>query len=213
MAQQDEIRLPSFIVFGPQSRPPPEEYLSYIRSCINNNDVFKPLKDAIYALPHTWKLYIDHSPQLLKTSGKQQLDLLWTWLETGESPWREQCPPGVLTTPLLVVLQIFQYIQFLKQHHISQQDLLKTTTTGGVHGYCGGFLAAAAIASAADDLQAMENLCIGLRVSVGIGAYSDLVDENETGEANTLVLRLKDPHQIDSMAAQFPKVGHVISPL
>ena len=201
--------LPSFICFGPQSRPPTPEYLTYLRQCINEDDHLKPLKDAIYALPHTWKLYIEHSPQLLTTAGKTSLDLLWNWLQTGDSPWKEQCPPGVLTTPLLVIVQSVQYVKYLEINHISHENLLQSVAVGGVHGYCGGFLCAAAVATASRLQDAVENFCTALRVSVGIGAYSDLVDANDDGKPNTLALRLKDERDADALAAEFPNVSHL----
>ena len=206
MNPKDQTEHPSFVVFGPQSRAPSSDYLAYIRTCIIENAALVPFRQAITELLETWNLYIAHSPLLKGTPGQLSIELLQNWLAFGESPWKERCPPGVLTTPLLVIIQVVQYLKYLETTGLRHEDLLQHAEKGGIHGYCGGFLLAAAAASAQDLPTVMKNFCAALRISVGIGAYSDLADQNDAGAANTLVLRLQDASQARSLVERYHQV-------
>ena len=82
---------------------------------------------------------------------------------------------GALTLPLLTIIEILQYFQFLQEANLYLHELLASVGKGaGVQGYCAGLLAGCCVAVSADETELVKKACKMLRLAVGIGAYGDL---------------------------------------
>ena len=115
---------------------------------------------------------------------------------------------GILTLPMLVVIQICQYFQYLELHGISHaQFLAQLRAGGGVQGYCGGLLPAIAIACSRDEAEVVENAAKAARIALAIGAYGELGDDESVPGATTIVVRLKRPGQGEEIIEKFPGVS------
>ncbi|KAL8726230.1 MAG: hypothetical protein Q9166_006855, partial [cf. Caloplaca sp. 2 TL-2023] len=112
---------------------------------------------------------------------------------------------GIVALPLLLVLQIGQYLRFLEFHGLYHTDFLhEIGDEGGIHGYCAGLASAIAIACSADEDEVVQHTAIVLRVLLAVGAYSEIFSETYDAGSTTLAIRLKYESQGDDLTSQFP---------
>ncbi|KAL8693000.1 MAG: hypothetical protein Q9218_002089 [Villophora microphyllina] len=137
----------------------------------------------------------------ISTSVKQLVE----WIETGGSLAITNAMSGCLTLPLLTIIQICQYFQYLQLQELKHSDFLKSLRHGGgLHGYCGGLLPAAAIAVSADEAELVLNAAKALHLAFIIGAYGDLGDDDPLGGPTNMVIRLKNAEQGEAMIQKYP---------
>lgn len=130
------------------------------------------------------------------------------WFKTGKSAAIAYSMSGILTLPMLVIIQICQYFQYLELHGITHaQFLAQLRAGGGVQGYCGGLLPAIAIACSRDEAEVVENAAKAARIALAIGAYGELGDDESVPGATTIVVRLKRPGQGEEILQKFPGVS------
>ncbi|KAL8998311.1 MAG: hypothetical protein Q9169_002625 [Polycauliona sp. 2 TL-2023] len=184
--------LPSAAFFNPQANPVTGEYLDCLRSYLQNQGRLRPLVDAIRTLPQTWEIYAHHRIDLASLAqGLHYAKLLADWIDGGNSVSVATAMSGCCALPLLTIVQIGQYFQFLDLKGTTHHQLLECLKTGGVHGYCGGLLPAIAVALSHDEAELAQNASIVLRIAMGIGAYGDLGDEGIEGGFSNMAIRLK----------------------
>ncbi|KAK0713556.1 putative polyketide synthase [Lasiosphaeria miniovina] len=124
---------------------------------------------------------------------------------------------GILALPLLTIIQVVQYFQYLGWRGIGHAQFLREIKAagGGAQGFCGGLLPAMAVAASRDEAEVVGNAARALRIALGIGAYGELGDdENEPGPT-TVVLRAKYEGQAGEIVARFPgaHVSAITDPL
>ena len=209
----DRVDLPSAAVFGPQSKEPTENYLQLIRAYLLNKEELALFVHIIRKLPDLWSLYSNHNSDISALShGPQDLLSLSNWIETGETGSISKCTSGVLSLPLLVIIQVSQYFQFLQESRIKHIDVILAVSNGaGVQGYCTGLLTAAAVACSADEVELVQNCCRALRLAVGVGAYSDLAIGADSIAFASLAVRLKYEGQAKEILRNFPCVSNLRS--
>ena len=205
----DQADLPAAAVFGPQSKQPRADYLQLLRAYICDKEELAPFVQAIRKLPDLWSLYSNHNSDLLALShGSRDLLLLSEWIETGASESISKPISGVLSLPLLLIVQVGQYFQFLQTHGINHIDLILAVQNGaGVQGYCTGLLMAAAVACSADENELVQNCCRALRLAVGVGAYSDLAIGTGSDTFASIAIRLKHEGQAEEILMDFRRVS------
>ena len=209
----DRVDLPSAAVFAPQSKEPKTEYLSPLREYLLKNSELSTFVQVIRELPDLWPLYSDHNPDLKALRhGLQGLQALSDWIETGSVNWIFKSTFGIVTLPLLTIIQIGQYFQFLQELRIKHGDLIRAVQSGaGIQGCCSGLITAIAVASSADEKELAQNACKALRVAVGVGAYSDLGVAGGPDAYALMVVRLKDEGQETQILEEFPVVSISLS--
>jgi hypothetical protein len=169
----------SAAIFCPQSKAHTTEYLASLHTFISQNEYLKPLLDDIRALEETWSIIASERVDIAALSqGPRFLSYLSTWARSGESSQLAATISGILALPLLVVVQITQYIQYLGSRNIKHAEFLQYLRhRGGVQGYCGGLLPAFAISCSKDEFEVIRNAAIAMRLALVIGAYGELGDD------------------------------------
>ncbi|KAI7976452.1 hypothetical protein EIK77_003267 [Talaromyces pinophilus] len=196
---------PSAAFFCPQNKPPKPSYLDLIRRYLRSNATLEPFRTAILdSLSITWDVLAKTNPGIAAmTQGPQYIQHFHDWIAATESPstssemqWTETMS-GMISLPLLTIMQIVQYFQYLETRQISHTQFVQEIRTGGAQGYCGGLLPAAAIASSCNEEEVIKNAGIALRLALAIGAYAELGDdENIPGPTTTYVSAITDPETI-----------------
>ena len=207
-ASHDE--LPSMAVFSPQSKAPQEGYLDELRSYLYGKAELRPLLDAIDDLPNAWSIFADYNSDIAALSqGKRYTQALSDWAMNGGSSGIANIKSGILSLPLLTIIQVVQYFQFLEIKKLRHSDFIaRLRERGGVQGYCGGLMPAIAIACSEDELEVATNASKAMRIALGIGAYGELGDDEKIEGPTTIVVRLKHPGQGKEIIEDFPKVRY-----
>ena len=199
----------SLAVFGPQSKQPTEEYLTQLRSFLIEKDELRPFVKVIKELSETWSLLAAHREDIATLKqGPEYLQILSNWMITGDVGTATTIMSSIFVLPLLTTIQIGQYFQFLELRGLRHHEFMRQVREGGggIQGYCGGLLPAAAISCSQNEADVVENVSKALRLAVCIGAYAELGDdENELGPTS-MVLRTKFDGQGEEIISKFPHV-------
>ena len=126
------------IVFGAQSKAPKEEYLSRLKRYLSAHPDLTSLKDEILKLPEIWTLFASQNKNTQGLEhGPQCLQALSEWVSEGITKFISESTFGTLTLPLLMIIEILQYFQFLQEANLYRHELLASVGKGaGVQGYC-----------------------------------------------------------------------------
>ena len=208
-APSDGHPLASVAVFCPQSKAPGEAYLNQLHSFIRQNKHLEPFVQHMLKLHDVWTILAEQRQDIADLGqGPRYLQNMSEWLKTGKSAPIAYSMSGILTLPMLVIIQICQYFQYLELHGITHaQFLAQLRAGGGVQGYCGGLLPAIAIACSRDEAEVVENAAKAARIALAIGAYGELGDDESVPGATTIVVRLKRPGQGEEIIGRFPGVS------
>nr|BCD52390.1 polyketide synthase SptM [Aspergillus sp.] len=166
------------VLFGPQSADI-EEAVSCIQAFVRENPSATYLIDIIQSLPSIWPAIQDSWVPLAQIDGKRQLETLGSLFGGGAAT----VPPkssNILITPLTVLQHIVELCRLRKRGSSLQIK--------DVQGFCVGFLAATAVASAHDETQFRSIVAKVIRLAVCVGALVDL-NELERGRAASLAVR------------------------
>jgi hypothetical protein len=204
----DSGNLLSAVVFGPQSKEPKPEYLVRIRDSLYSNEDLAPFITAISELPKLWAFFQSQNRDAASlTHGLQGLQALADWISTGASSWICKATHAMVALPLLGIIQVTQYFEYLSSHRIRHRDVIRMTKKGaGIQGYCSGFFMAAALATSEDEIDLVQKASNALRLAVAVGLYSDLATLNDQHAQGTMVIHLKSPGQLDEILTSYPKV-------
>ena len=114
---------------------------------------------------------------------------------------------GILSLPLLTIIQVVQYFQFLEVKKLRHTDFIaRLRDRGGVQGYCGGLMPAIAIACSANEAEVATNAAKAMAIALGVGAYGELGDDENIKGPTTIVVRLKYAGQGEEIIRDFPDV-------
>jgi hypothetical protein len=207
----------SVAVFCPQSKAPGENYLIQLHSFLRNNKYLEPFVQTLLDLKDVWTILANEREDISDLGqGPRYMHHLSEWITTGKSSQIANCMSGIISLPLLVVIQICQYFQYLELHGMSHsQFMAQLRAGGGIQGYCGGLPPAIAIACSKNEAEVVENASIAVRIALAIGAYGELGDDESVPGATTIVVRTKRVGQGDELIEKFPGVsssyGHLSS--
>lgn len=202
--------LPSVLFFNPQSKAASEKYLVELKEYLCNKKELSRFVEAIRTLPEAWELVSGHGEKFSSLSqGPKCTQALSNWIGGVQNASSiVNTMSGCMALPLLTIIQLCQYFQYLGAKGVKHQQLLKTLAEGGgVQGYCGGLLPAVAIATSAQEEDLVENACRALRIALAIGAYADLGDEDSSAGPTNMVIRLKHEGQGDRILKDYPGVS------
>lgn len=199
----------SVVVFCPQSKAPGEGYLNQLHSFLRRSKHLEPFVENMLKLQEVWTILAEQREDIADLGqGLRHIQNMAEWFKTGKSSAIAYSMSGILTLPMLVVIQICQYFQYLELHGISHsQFLAQLREGGGVQGYCGGLLPAIAVACSKNEAEVVENAAKAARIALAIGAYGELGDDESVPGATTIVVRLKKAGHGDELIRKFPGVG------
>ena len=202
-------QMASVAVFCPQSKAPQESYLDQLHSYIRQNKHLKSLCQDIVGLKDAWSIFANQREDIAALAqGPRHMQNVADWITAGKSAPIANAMSGILSLPLLVIIQMGQYFQYLELHGVKHSDFLAHVRKGGgVQGYCGGLLPAVAIACSKDEAELVKNAAVTMRVALGIGAYGELGDDESIPGATTVVVRMKRVGQGDELVNRFPGVS------
>ena len=200
--------LPSMAVFSPQSKAPKEAYLDELRSYLCGKAELRPLLNAIEDLPNTWSYFAKYNSDIAALSqGLRYTQALSNWIKNGKSTNIANAMSGILSLPLLTIIQVVQYFQFLEVKKLRHSDFMeRLRDRGGVQGYCGGLMPAIAIACSKDETEVATNASKAMNIALGVGAYGELGDDENIEGPTTIVVRLKHEGQGEEIIKDFPDV-------
>lgn len=111
-------------------------------------------------------------------AGHKQLGDLDAWLRHGAALWKDDAPlPNIIVSPLLVLTQVAQYWRYLELQvaqtgeaaaavDVQARTLASSATKVEALGYCGGLLAALAVASAHDRAEFERYSAVAVRLAM-----------------------------------------------
>lgn len=128
--------------FSAQSRAPDEEYLSGLHSFLSQDKYGQLLLSEIANLKNSQicSIYATASNEItsLKRVPKY-VEILDDWITKRVSWPLCTARSGALALPLLVILQIGQYLRYLQHHELTHSEFLSSVgDSGGLQGFCGG---------------------------------------------------------------------------
>ena len=203
---------PSLLVFGAVSKAPKDDYLTRVRHFLSAHNDLTLFKQEIIELPKLWEMFTSHNKDLkVLDHGPSCLEALSDWVKVGTTHKLNEATFNILTLPLLTIIEVVQYFQFLQQSQLSHRDVLTHVGRGaGVQGYCAGLLTACAVAVSEDESELVNFACKCLRLAVGIGAYGDLGGmQVSKGPLTAVAARLAGDEQMDEIAKEFPTVSRL----
>ena len=203
---------PSLLVFGAVSKAPKDDYLTRVRHFLSAHNDLTLFKQEIIELPKLWEMFTSHNKDLkVLDHGPSCLKALSDWVKVGTTHKLNEATFNILTLPLLTIIEVVQYFQFLQQSQLSHHDVLTHVGRGaGVQGYCAGLLTACAVAVSEDESELVKFACKCLRLAVGIGAYGDLGGmQVSKGPLTAVAARLAGDEQMDEIAKEFPTVSRL----
>ena len=202
-------QMPSVALFCPQSKAPEDGYLDQLHSFLTGHDYMEPFRREIINLKDFWPTLAHEREDIAAlTQGPRYLQNLAEWITTGKSTLVSGVMSGILSLPLLVIIQISQYFEFLELQGIKHSEFVaQLRKGGGIQGYCGGLPPAIAVACSKDEKEVLENASVAMRISLAIGAYGELGDDENIPGATTIVVRLKRVGQGEDLITRFPGVS------
>ena len=168
--------IPSLLVFGPVTEFPSQDILTELRQELIKNPRLSTFKSAVENLPGFWQTLIDSDPGLSRVPGAEYLGDLRRWiLDGGLFPHHLDQPPNVYALPVTVILQVTQYFRYLGWLGVddAHRRVMDGVQSGGIQGFCGGFLSAIAVSTSEKEADIGAVAAISLRLAVSIGAYVD----------------------------------------
>ncbi|KJZ75225.1 hypothetical protein HIM_05419 [Hirsutella minnesotensis 3608] len=203
-----DSRSPSAAFFCPQSKAPDAEYLAGLHASLKSTQPGRRLLEHVAALEADgiWNVFAEARADVRALSqGPQYVDMLRDWAVHGTGGPLAAARSGIVALPLLVILQIGQYLRYLQAHGMSHEVFLESVrNAGGLQGYCGGLPSAIAISCGTNETEVVDNAAAAMRILLGIGAYGEAADESNGAGSTTLALRLKYEGQGDDLTSHFP---------
>ncbi|KAL8933262.1 MAG: hypothetical protein Q9211_005878, partial [Gyalolechia sp. 1 TL-2023] len=205
-AQHRPNHLASVAIFNPQSKAPQEGYLDQLQSFFARHAYFDNFRQDVFDLVNVWKMIAEQRDDIAALpQGQRHMQAMGDWIMNGKSGPVSNSMSGIITLPLLVIMQVGQYFQYLEVQGVKHCEFMESLRKGGgMQGYCGGLPPALAIACSKDEEEVLRNAATAMRIALAIGAYGELGDDESIPGATTLVVRTKQAGQGDELISQFP---------
>lgn len=127
--------------FCPQAAAPNEAYLNGLYSFLSQDEYGKMLLERVIDLKakEVWHIFAkDNDDVQSLTQGLEYIDMFHDWAVGGTARPLATARSGIVALPLLLVLQVGQYLRYLKANGIRHEDFIANIRPGGLQGYCGG---------------------------------------------------------------------------
>ena len=168
--------IPSLLVFGPLTEFPSQDTLAEVRQELIKNPRLSDFQSAVKNLPKFWQTLTDSDSSLCCVPGAEYLGDLCGWIvDGGPFPHHLGKIPNLYALPVTVIVQITQYFRYLSWLGVENAHglVLEGVQSGGIQGFCAGFLSAIAVSSSKTETEIGAVAAISLHLAVSIGAYVD----------------------------------------
>lgn len=205
------------LLFGPQFLSFTAESLAQLRAhCLESALLKEWVLRIVAELPLHWETIVPEFPSLKKLPGKQQLQDVAQCIHTGKPAATPFPFPNLLLCPLVVILQLKQYMRYreLVQPE-SEQGRFSDTDIESV-GFCTGLLSASAVSCSTTQEQLEKHGATAVRLAILIGAVVDAgnADADPGSESISLSAAWQTGSgrtELDRVLETFPKVQRPLS--
>lgn len=198
------MALPSMIAFGALAPSPASDRLDQLRNALLHCNSLKPVRKVIQELPLLWKALSDQDPSLHTIAGEAAAHHLAQWIIGASTAQIVDDKRNVTRMPLTTIIQIAQYVSYLRQcdEPLGHESITKSVAVGGgIQGFCVGLLSALAVASGKDEDDVGNFAAMSVRLAFCVGAYVDLDHHcnDSSSKPLTLVVRWKAPTTLEDV--------------
>ncbi|KAL5355001.1 hypothetical protein BJX96DRAFT_170252 [Aspergillus floccosus] len=180
--------LPTTFIFGPHIGTFTKQAMDKHVRPIAQGPHREWILEAIAGLPGYWEALLEKMPEVgAGLPGDKQLSDLDAWFRHGQTDMSPEAElPNIIITPLVVLIQLTQYWQYLEltqdtsagedlhANLVSQQEQQSETTSRFESlGFCGGMLSALAVASAHNRHELEKYGSVAVRLAMLLGALAD----------------------------------------
>lgn len=175
--------------------------------------------NALSTFPEIWEDLVTRIPKLQFSNGLQLLDELAKGFQSGSIQESLFPLPNVLLTPLTVIIQLTQYLAFLRAAlpDLNDSDELPLTITNSTEtlGLCSGMLSAFAAGFASSLAEVQQYGAIAVRLATLLGALVDAEEASleSDGSSMSFSVSRKGVGPGASMNEVLEKFPEVILPL
>ncbi|KAJ5519536.1 polyketide synthase [Penicillium expansum] len=176
------------LLFGPQALSSEASTLNALQTKIVTEERHRWIRHTVADLPSVLQSVLQHCPDLARqaTWASSELQQLSSWLNTGSrvAVIDASTLPNTILTPLVVITQLIQYIEYLDLIRSSPNDRddffpSNLQATSETLGLCTGILSALAVSSSNTRLQFETYGSVAIRLAMLIGLIVDSRDLSE----------------------------------
>ncbi|KAH8704876.1 hypothetical protein BGW36DRAFT_421463 [Talaromyces proteolyticus] len=172
------------LIFGPQFLSFGDEH-KHLRLTLVAPPSRQWVLETASQLSNHWATIIKDYPLLENIPVVDLLSDLVCWLETGTFFPKLASLPNALLTPLVVMTQLSQYLQYIDLVSPGTQDPHSVFSPNlEAVGFCVGLLSASAVASSTNYTSFYENATKAVRLAMLIGGFVDAYNSNASGRDN-----------------------------
>ncbi|RYP10954.1 hypothetical protein DL765_007957 [Monosporascus sp. GIB2] len=164
----------TILLFGPQFLLFTADSLAQLRAhCLESPGLYEWVLRTLAELPHHWATIEAAFPSFEQLSGEQQLNDVIEALRTGNAPEATFPLPNLLLCPLVVVLQLTQYLRYRDIVQPRDARLWQPDVKVESAGFCTGLLSAFAVSCSTTRKQLEQHGAAAVRLAMLIGAFVD----------------------------------------
>lgn len=203
---------PKVFLFGPQALGFDTKLFATLHSHLYGRWAL----DALSDLPDAWESLVKQVPKLQHVEGERLLRELHRALQTGSLPDSLFPLPNILLSPLVVIVQLTQYLAFVRSAFpgLADTDELPPSAMEASEslGLCTGILSAFAVSCASSLAKAQQYGAVAVRLSILVGALVDAEEASPDtgGTAMSFSMSwnaLESRASVDEVLAKFPEVN------
>lgn len=149
--------------FCAQAAAPDEEYLRALYSFLSHNTHGQLLLHEISHLKDSVILstLVASHKDVGSLKGFDSLDWLHEWAANGICGPLAGVRSGISALPLLVIIQVGQYLRYLEFCGLTHREFLDNVQEGGLQGFCGGLAVCYELYDVCDDFTNISVDCHG----------------------------------------------------
>ena len=204
------------LLFGPQALSFDEGSFRRLRSSVSKSPDRHWMIDTIEALPRCWDVVSKAFPKLLEIPGSELLRELEDWFRSGNMRQHTTSHlPNIVLSPLVVMIQLVQYTDYIELASISSQSDYQDPFTfpqcdTETLGFCTGILSATVVSCSKNQTEFAELGAVAVRLAMLVGALVDAQEVHDhQGQSRSLATVWKSNDaalQLPSILQRFPEV-------
>lgn len=199
----------SLLVFGLRVKEPDLAYFDQLRQYILAHELLQELAPVLCTFPDILSsLCSDRADVAALKEAFSTTSALVDWIKGKDTKRIVSETSGIAVLPLLVLMQITQYVNYLCTYSLSHAQLIAhLRAAGGIQSYCGGTPCALAVASSTNETELVKNVAVALRVAYLIGIFGEVGDDHKDPGPTKIVVRIREPGQGEGLIEKFPGVS------
>lgn len=203
---------PKVFLFGPQALAFDAKLFTTLHSHLYNCWA----SDALSDLPNIWESLVKRVPKLQHVEGDRLLRELHRGLQTGSLPDSLFPLPNILLSPLVIIVQLTQYLAFVRSAFpdLADTDELPQSVmeTSESLGLCTGILSAFAVSCASSLAKVQQYGAVAVRLSMLVGALVDAEEASPGTGSPALSFSMswnssESRASVDEVLAEFAEVN------